>query len=283
MIYVARTDLFANSIVIIGSPGIYYRSAGFTYFWLSKAMSGAILQSDGIAWYIIGIFFDNFETTTREVFRDSTAFTSNVEFLSSIHAINLDSARTAYQIYIDPSTGAFSYDSIPLVLHSIDTIYSVDSVIVVDSVFVSDTLYVDAPDVLSLSGTITDLGYKGITSTFLAHQNQAFGDVCYINNLGKCQIVKADVIATSSALWLCVSASVSAGTTGSYLMLGRARNDAWNWTAGQLLYITITGTTGNSISSVRPIGTDQVVEIIGQALSTNTIIFFPNLMQIELR
>jgi hypothetical protein len=95
--------------------------------------------------------------------------------------------------------------------------------------------------------------------------------------------VKADVIATSSALWLCVSASVSAGTTGSYLMLGRARNDAWNWTAGQLLYITITGTTGNSISSVRPIGTDQVVEIIGQALSTNTIIFFPNLMQIELR
>ena len=71
-IFVARTD-YTNSVVITGTPGMYYKSVGYTTFLLSKTMTGAIIQSDGNAWYIIGVFYDFYYRQTLAAFPDSAS------------------------------------------------------------------------------------------------------------------------------------------------------------------------------------------------------------------
>jgi lysophospholipase L1-like esterase len=58
MIYVARTDLLGDSVVITGAPTLYYNSTGYPTFYLSGSQAGCIIQSDGISWYIIGVWQD---------------------------------------------------------------------------------------------------------------------------------------------------------------------------------------------------------------------------------
>ena len=81
---------------------------------------------------------------------------------------------------------------------------------------------------------------------------------------------------------MCVDATVSLGATGTYLMLGVARQDAWAWTVGGLIYLSITGMTGNTLTQTAPSGTDEVVQIIGIATHDDRMIFSPNLTQVEI-
>lgn len=134
----------------------------------------------------------------------------------------------------------------------------------------------------------TDKTASGITTQFTANENQAFGDVVKINGSGKAQIAKADVIANATALAMCVSESVEADATGNYLLIGFVRNDAWNWTVGGDIYLTIIGTTGNTLSQTAPdaavpIVEDTVKQLLGVANSADTIYFNPQLVQVELK
>jgi hypothetical protein len=111
MIYVARTDYYANSVVINSSSGIYYKSRSYSNMKLGKTMTGAILQSDGMDWYVTGVFFDQYATPTMTLFPDSTSFNDHVQFNSSIYALNIDSASNAYALYYDKTTGNITYDA----------------------------------------------------------------------------------------------------------------------------------------------------------------------------
>ncbi|MGE4567886.1 MAG: hypothetical protein AB7C90_01715 [Bacteroidales bacterium] len=134
----------------------------------------------------------------------------------------------------------------------------------------------------------TDKTASGITTQFTAFEAQAFGDVVKINSSGKAQIAKADVIANATALAMCVSESVEADATGNYLLIGFVRNDAWDWTVGGDIFLTITGTSGNTLSQTSPFAADPIVEdtvvqLLGVANSADTIYFNPQLVQVELK
>lgn len=129
---------------------------------------------------------------------------------------------------------------------------------------------------------------SGITTQLTAFEAQAFGDVVKINSSGKAQLAKADVIANATALAMCVSESVEADATGNYLLIGFVRNDAWSWTVGGDIYLTITGTSGNTLSQTSPFAADPIVEdtvvqLLGVANSADTIYFNPQLVQVELK
>jgi len=125
-----------------------------------------------------------------------------------------------------------------------------------------------------------DHSSTGLKSTLVAAANVAFGDVCYIASTGKATLVDADAIASSSGLVM-ADAAILANASGNWLFQGIVRDDTWNWTVGGLIYITVTGTTGNTLSQTPPTGTDDVVQIVGVALSADTMYFNPQLVQIE--
>lgn len=126
----------------------------------------------------------------------------------------------------------------------------------------------------------SDTSYSGISANLTANENQAFGDVCFMNSSGKMQLADADAIATASAIGMCLGTVLANGTV-AYLLLGIARNDAWNWNPGSFVYLSTTGTTGNTITQTAPSGTDDVIQILGIALTADNIFFNPEITQIE--
>lgn len=126
-----------------------------------------------------------------------------------------------------------------------------------------------------------DHSASGITIALTANENQAFGDVCRINSDGEAQLVDADAIATSDAVVMCADATISADASGNYLVMGIARDDTWAWTVGGKIYITVTGTTGNTLSQTAPSATDDVIQIAGVATHADRMLFNPQLVQVE--
>jgi len=122
---------------------------------------------------------------------------------------------------------------------------------------------------------------SGIKLTLAANENQAFGDVCYIASDGQAQLGDADAIATAGVCVMCCDATISANATGNYLMLGIARDDTWAWTVGGFIYLSTTGTTGNTLTQTQPSGANDIIQIIGVATHADRILFNPNLTTVE--
>jgi len=129
---------------------------------------------------------------------------------------------------------------------------------------------------------ITNLLGHGVKVRLTAAVNVAFGDVCYINSSGKCALIDADGIATMSGIVMCVDSTITADNVGNWIFMGTARNDAWSWTVGVLIYGSTTGTSGNTMTQTKPTGVDDVVQVLGVALSATVVYFAPQLAQVEL-
>ena len=125
----------------------------------------------------------------------------------------------------------------------------------------------------------SNLTATGTKITLTANEGQAFGDVCFINVDGEAQLGDADATSTASCVVMCLE-TVTANNPAEYLMIGVARNDTWAWTVGGLVYLSTTGTTGNTLTQTAPSGTDDVVQIIGVALSADVIYLNPQLVQV---
>lgn len=123
---------------------------------------------------------------------------------------------------------------------------------------------------------------SGIKITLTAHENVALGDVCFINSDGEAAIADADAIATSSVLVM-ATASITANNSGVFIVLGTAHLHtlAPGWTVGGLIYLSLTGTTGNTLTQSAPTGANDVIQILGVALAADIILFKPSLVQVE--
>lgn len=137
-----------------------------------------------------------------------------------------------------------------------------------------------ATDTITLVIPSLDLTANGEKIIRNANENQAFGDVCFYNSDGQCQIADADAIATAKVKLMAI-ATISANSDGYYLKTGVARNDTWNWTVGGDIYLTVTGTSGNTLSQTPPSGTDDCQVYLGYALSADVIMFEPDKNIIE--
>jgi hypothetical protein len=136
------------------------------------------------------------------------------------------------------------------------------------------------PSTFPLTAAPSDVTASGITTTFTANENQAFGDAVRIASDGEAQIADSSVVATSYAIAL-ATGSITAGATGTYLLQGFARNDTWNWTVGGPIYLSLNGTTGNTLTQTAPSATNEVVQILGIATHADRIYFNPSLVQVE--
>ena len=140
---------------------------------------------------------------------------------------------------------------------------------------------VNATDVDIDSTPDSDHLASGFITTLTANENQAFGDVCYIDSDGQAHLADADAIASGVVCVMCADASISVDASGNYLLHGIARDDTWAWTVGGLVYLSLTGTTGNTLTQTAPSATDDCIVILGVATHADRMYFNPQLIIVE--
>ena len=138
----------------------------------------------------------------------------------------------------------------------------------------------DGTNWLEIFNLITSPGVdhfaSGIIASFTANENQSFGDICYIDSDGEMHLANADVIATAIVVGMCIDSSISANNAGNYLLQGIARDDTWSWTVGGVIFLSTTGTSGNTLTQVAPSGVDDSVVVVGVATNIHRMIFNPS-------
>ncbi|HZK95585.1 MAG TPA: hypothetical protein VFC67_15370 [Prolixibacteraceae bacterium] len=128
----------------------------------------------------------------------------------------------------------------------------------------------------------TTFGYDGTIIRLTSAIVLAFGDVCYINISGKAALASAATEATATGVVMCVESMLAANTEGVFLLYGIARKDTWNWTVGGgsgLIYLSIAGTSGNTLAQTVVSAEDNVSQILGFATHASRIFFNPSLIQ----
>ena len=129
--------------------------------------------------------------------------------------------------------------------------------------------------------TLTASGTKGVFTNGNAG-NVVFGDVCYIAADGDMEFADADAAATMPGVYMALE-TIATTASGEWLKCGWARDDdGWNWTPGGLIYISVTGTSTNTLTQSVPTGDGDQVQIIGIATHQDRLDFNPNLMLIEI-
>ena len=129
---------------------------------------------------------------------------------------------------------------------------------------------------------------QGIKTSFTANEAQVFGDAVFINSAGKAQIGNASTIATATVVAMCIDLEVLADATGNYILIGYVQNDDWAFTVGGYVYLSLIGTSTNTLTQASPyeaspIVEDTVVQLVGIAKTATSIYFNPQLVQVELK
>lgn len=117
-----------------------------------------------------------------------------------------------------------------------------------------------------------DTTASGTIVSLTAGENLAFGEICYIKSDGKLWKTDADAAASMPAVAMAL-ATINADASGSFLLSGFVRNDAWNWTVGGAIYASV---TAGALSQSAVSGTDDCHQVIGFATHADRMIFNPS-------
>ena len=117
--------------------------------------------------------------------------------------------------------------------------------------------------------TLDDLTASGIMRTETAGENLVFGDTCYREVDGKWWKADADIDATLTGELLMAIATILADAEGTFLKMGRVRNDAWDWTVGGELWVS---TTPGIPTQIKP----DNARLVGQAEHADYLYFCSN-------
>lgn len=140
----------------------------------------------------------------------------------------------------------------------------------------------DITSLLGLTGEIRldttpatdDVAVGMTTNSYNAGETIAQWDLLYMDSTGKWMIADASAVATSGGM---LAMACEAGTTDTPLLVALPtafiRNDDWAWTPGATLYADI---TAGAITETAPSGTDEVIRVIGFAMSADMIHFNPS-------
>jgi hypothetical protein len=113
------------------------------------------------------------------------------------------------------------------------------------------------------------------TSIFNLGATIALMDLVYLGSSSKWLLTDADAAATGGGmLGICLDGGGDTDTTTVALFGAFVRDDTWNWTPGATLYID-TATPG-AITATAPSGTDDVVRVVGFAVTADVIYFAPS-------
>lgn len=140
----------------------------------------------------------------------------------------------------------------------------------------------DITSLLGLTGEIRldttpatdDVAVGMTTNSYNAGETIAQWDLLYMDSTGKWMIADASAVATSGGM---LAMACEAGTADTPILVALPtafiRNDGWAWTPGATLYADITAGT---VSETAPSGTDEVIRVIGFAMSADMIHFNPS-------
>lgn len=122
----------------------------------------------------------------------------------------------------------------------------------------------------------TDDTYEGPSTNDLnAGATIAQWEAVYLDSSSTWQLTDADAEATAGGVM--VALATESGTNGNPLNVllpgSIARNDGWTWTAGGEIYLS--GTAG-ALTQTAPSGTDDVIRIVGYALTDDCIYWNPS-------
>lgn len=117
------------------------------------------------------------------------------------------------------------------------------------------------------SGLTTHGIYDGKTARIDVDENSiGFGGALHMDADGNLIDCDADAAATMPCMALAIEAGVGSGKL--LLKSGKIVNTAWNWTTGDIIYVS---TTVGALQNTAPVGSGDVVQVIGIALGPDAI------------
>lgn len=133
--------------------------------------------------------------------------------------------------------------------------------------------YADLVDTLANFLTIpsTDITAVGTKAQITVDENNiGFGALLHIDSDGN--VIQAD--SNGVNIMPCQFMATETGTGSKIVLLsGFAKNNSWNWTPGVPLYVS---TTSGVMTQTPPETTDDIIQIVGFAISTTVIFFKPD-------
>ena len=135
------------------------------------------------------------------------------------------------------------------------------------------SVHIETPMLATADHTAT-----GITTLLTASENIAQGDLVYVSGNGTIGKADADAVAKMPAIGLAVAA-ISSNQPGAILLQGMFRDDSYNFTAGNRLFVHTDGT----VTATAPSGNNDVAQAVGVALSDDVIYFKPDMTVVEIQ
>lgn len=122
------------------------------------------------------------------------------------------------------------------------------------------------------TNTYLTAAINNATDTFVASVTITAGQVCYETSAGQMALAQANSSSTMPATYI-ATATVTIGNSGVFTKLGDVTIGAW--TPGQLLYVS--DSVAGGITATLPSAANDVIEVIGWAVSATVINFQANL------
>jgi len=143
------------------------------------------------------------------------------------------------------------------------------------------TLMLDSIERFKINSEPPEHSSSGIILDLTAGEVLNIGDVGYQNADGEIYLADATDATKMPGLFMCVETAAD-GVESAFLQVGVMRDDTWNWTVGGLIYLTITGTTGNTLSQTAPIAAGEQVQVVGMATHADRMTFTPSLVLVTI-
>ena len=130
-------------------------------------------------------------------------------------------------------------------------------------------LILDQSSIRFTPAPTNDLVASGQTVQLTAGEDLVFGDLVYVKSDGKMGKADADAIATAYCVAMALG-TIANNATGTFLLRGFVRNDAWNWTVGQPIYLS---STAGGLTQTAPSGSLKCVVYVGMAMHADRMYF----------
>jgi len=136
-------------------------------------------------------------------------------------------------------------------------------------------------DTLELTAAPADVHVSGITVPLTLGETLAFGVPVYVKSDGLVWKANATTSATVPAIGVTAEAK-NVGQVCVILRKGTATNMAgWNWTVGSSAGMIYLDTTAGTLTQTAPSAANNVIQVIGFALSADTAFIDPSLVIVE--
>ena len=134
------------------------------------------------------------------------------------------------------------------------------------------SLHLETPLLTSADHTAT-----GMTTILAASETIAIGNLVYVSGNGTIGVADADAVAKMPAIGIAVTGG-NANAQIVVLLQGTFRDDTFNFTAGNRLFVHTDGT----VTATAPSGSSDVAQAIGVALNADVIYFSPDMTLVEI-